>query len=110
MSSTCSSWRRRSPAMARASSGSKSAMESVIRNMRAWAFRCAENLGRELYRNDPRAAAAVAASEQVGDHRGPGLADVDAVVTPATQRQHPPVAEFIRQGSQVAGGAAVSPR
>src|SRR5580704_19023936 len=103
MSSMCSSWRRRSPARARASSGSKPSMVMVVRNMCLRRLGKGGKWGRELYRNVrtaallPAAAAAEASRQrgrrgatsldQVFHDRVPGLGQVLAVVAPAPEGQ-----------------------
>src|SRR5580693_8458997 len=115
MSSTCSSWRRRSPARARASSGSKPSIVMDVRNMCDGTF-WGEETGRELYRNEAAAALVVSRRpggsfatmpppamgrgcagragllQQVFHHRVPCLGEVVAVVAAATEGQHAPVA------------------
>src|SRR3984957_1741797 len=124
MSSMCSSWRRRSPARARASSGSKPSMVMVVRNMCLSRLGKGEKWGRELYRNVRaaallRAAAAAEASRQRGPEAAPagldevlhdlvpGLGQILAVVAPAPQGQHPPVTAPLCQRREVAGGMPV---
>src|SRR5215472_3337404 len=131
MSSTCSSCRRRSPAIAAASSGSKPSMVMVVRNMRAAASVTRMKRGRELYLNDPPPALvgarpapgmpgdAPAASratrerkrlQQVFDDRRPGLRQIGAVVATATEAEHTAVTQALGEAAQVAGGAPVNLR
>src|SRR6267143_3443831 len=122
MSSTCSSWRRRSPCIARASSGSKPSIVMVVRNMRG-ASRGVKKAGRELYRNGAAAALGRGAPparkararrkaclHQVFDDRGPGLGEIVAVVSPASQGEHPTVTETVGERGQLAGRAPVYAR
>src|SRR6516162_7748106 len=123
MSSTCSSCRRRSPAIAAASSGSKPSMVMVVRNMRAAASVTPMKRGRELYLNDPlpalagtrrapgmpgnapaasRAARERRPLQQVFDDRRPGLRQIGAVVATATEAEHTPVTQPVGELAQVA--------
>src|SRR5580704_7019892 len=112
MSSMCSSWRRRSPARARASSGSKPSMVMVVRNMCLRRLGKGEKWGRELYRNVRaaallRAAAAAEASRQRGPEAAPaGLDEVLHDRVPPLG-QHPPVTAPLCQRREVAGGMPV---
>src|SRR5215467_9981198 len=102
MSSTCSSCRRRSPAIAAASSGSKPSMVMVVRNMRAVS----------ITRTNKRARIVPGSRglDQVFDDRGPGLRQIGAVVAASTEAEHAAVTEALGELAQVAGGAPMNLR
>src|SRR5262249_44912116 len=102
MSSTCSSCRRRSPAIAAASSGSKPSMVMVVRNMRAVS----------ITRTNKRARIVPGSRglDQVFDDRGPGLRQIGAVVAASTEAEHAAVTQALGELAQVADGAPMNLR
>src|SRR5215470_15787673 len=101
MSSTCSSCRRRSPAIAAASSGSKPSMVMVVRNMRAVSI--TPTKGARIVPGSRRL-------DQVFDDRRPGLRQIGTVVAAATEAEHAAMTQALGQFAQVAGGAPMNLR
>src|ERR1700753_147636 len=81
-----------------ASSGSKPAMSMVFENM-IGPFES----GQERKQTDAAHHSTGIPLEQVFHHRGPGLGEIRAVVATAAERQHPTMAQAIRQLRQFPG-------
>src|SRR5207245_1216878 len=84
-------------------------------------YEVAGRVGQKLYRNAPRAALVTGATrgskcdrkpernlKQILHDRGPGVRDIAAVVPPAPQGKHAPVAESVRELRQLTRGPPVS--
>src|SRR6185312_1133799 len=108
MSSTCSSWRRCSPRMACASSGSKPSIVIVVRNIGrgppgGW------EVGRVVYRMEAGPARPTKAStrrraplrQHVLDNGIPSLRKVGAVVTATAECEHTAVTEPLGELGQL---------